>query len=106
MQPINVCVLGVGLAGLTFHVPFILALPSLFKLHSVLERNPQASGGKVQERFGIFVKIYRSLDQVILDDEIKLIIVATPNNTHYQFSKAALEAGKHGNSIAFNHSPR
>jgi predicted dehydrogenase len=105
-EPINVCVLGVGLAGLTFHVPFILALPGLFRLHSVLERNPQTTGGKVQERFGIFVKVYRFFHQVIQDDEIKLIIVATPNDTHYQFSKAALDAGKHGNSIAFSRPSR
>lgn len=95
-KPINTCVLGVGLAGLTFHVPFILALPDFFTLHSVLERNPQSSGGKVQDRFNVSVKIHRSLDQVLADPEVELVIVDTPNDTHYAFAKAALEAGKHG----------
>ncbi|KAF9469020.1 hypothetical protein BDZ94DRAFT_1357660 [Collybia nuda] len=94
-KPINTCVLGVGLAGLTFHVPFILALPDLFTLHSVLERNPQTSGGKVQNRFNVSVKIHRTLDQVLTDAEVELVIVGTPNDTHYAFAKAALEAGKH-----------
>ncbi|KAF8165194.1 hypothetical protein B0H34DRAFT_648131 [Crassisporium funariophilum] len=94
-RPINTCVLGVGLSGLTFHVPFILALPELFTLHSVLERNPHTEGGKVKERFGVAVKIHRSLDQVLADQEVELVIIGTPNDTHYDFAKAALAAGKH-----------
>ncbi|KAG6833720.1 hypothetical protein H0H87_001152 [Tephrocybe sp. NHM501043] len=94
-KPINTCVLGVGLAGLTFHVPFILALPDLFTLHSVLERNPQSPGGKVHDRFGVSPKIHRTIYQVTEDPDVELVIVGTPNPTHYSFAKAALEAGKH-----------
>lgn len=95
-NPIKVCVIGVGLAGLTFHVPFILALSDLFVLHSVLERNPKTPGGKVYERFGASVKIHNTIEQVLADGEIELVIVGTPNDTHYALAKAALEAGKHG----------
>ena len=95
-RPINTCVLGVGLSGLTFHIPFILALPRLFTLHSVLERNPTSPGGKVYERFGVNVTVFRSLDQVLADPTVELIVIGTPNDTHYQFAKASLEAGKHG----------
>jgi predicted dehydrogenase len=95
-RPINTCVLGVGLSGLTFHIPFILALPELFNLHSVLERNPLTPGGKVYERFGVQVTTFRSLDQVLADPTVELIVIGTPNETHYPFAKASLEAGKHG----------
>ena len=71
---INVCVVGVGLAGLTFHIPFILALPHLFRLHSVLERNPAPPAGKVYARFGVPVKINSSLDEVLRSPEIDLVI--------------------------------
>ncbi|EAU84919.1 oxidoreductase [Coprinopsis cinerea okayama7 len=94
-KPINTCVLGVGLAGLTFHVPFILALPRLFTLHSVLERNPKVLGGKVAQRFGVTPKIHRSIEDVLSDTDVELVVVATPNDTHYPFTKAALNAGKH-----------
>ena len=97
-KPIQTCVLGVGLAGLTFHVPFILALPQLFALHSVLERNPKTPGGKVQQRFGVSPKIHNSLENVLQDEEVELVVVATPNETHYPFAKACLDAGKHGMS--------
>lgn len=124
-RPIKTAVLGVGLAGLSahlrssfrtvaraytiflsaFHVPFVLALPELFVLSAVLERNPQSAGGKVNERFGVTVpKIYKTLDDVLADPEIELVIVGTPNDTHYKFAKAVLSAGKHGIPIRFNRS--
>jgi len=95
MSPIKTCVLGVGLSGLTFHVPFLLALPELFELHSVLERNPKSPGGKVKERFGVDVKIHRSFEDILKDEAIELVVVGTPNPTHYELVKGALEAGKH-----------
>jgi predicted dehydrogenase len=94
--PIRTCVLGVGLAGLTFHVPFVLALPELFTLTAVLERNPSSPGGKLQERFGVSVRIHRTLHAVFEDPNIDLVVVGTPNATHYEFAKLALLAGKHG----------
>lgn len=96
MEPIRTCVLGTGLAGLTFHVPFILALPELFSLNAVLERNPKVEGGKLQERFGVAATVYTTLDDVLNDKDIELIVIATPNETHYEYAKKALEAGKHG----------
>ncbi|KAL9712824.1 hypothetical protein Ac2012v2_004062 [Leucoagaricus gongylophorus] len=94
-RSIATCVLGVGLAGLTFHVPFILALKDSFTLHSVLERNPTQEGGSVKRRFGVSIKVHRSFEAVIADPEIELVIIGTPNDTHYDFAKASLLAGKH-----------
>jgi predicted dehydrogenase len=96
MEPIRTCVLGTGLAGLTFHVPFILALPELFSLNAVLERSPKTEGGKLQERFGVAATVYATLDDVLNDEDIELIVIATPNETHYEFAKKSLRAGKHG----------
>jgi len=96
LSPIKTCVLGVGLAGLTFHIPFVLALPELFTLTAVLERNPETPGGKVQQRFGVTTRIYRTIEEVVNDPEIELVIIGTPNDTHYPLAKAVLNAGKHG----------
>lgn len=99
-QPIKSAVLGVGLGGTTFHIPFVLALPQYFKLHAVLERSPTTPGGKLAARFGAEaarnVKIYRSYEEVLNDPEIELIFISTPSETHYALAKLALEAGKHG----------
>ncbi|GJE84963.1 oxidoreductase [Phanerochaete sordida] len=97
--PIKTAVLGVGLSGLTFHVPFVLALPELFTLHAVLERSPAGPGGRLQARFGEAaargVAIYNTLDQVLADPQVELVIIGTPSETHYEFAKRTLEAGKH-----------
>lgn len=100
MNPIKCCAIGAGLSTSTFHVPFILALPDLFTLHSVLERNPKTPSGTICDLFNLSgnqnkVKLYKNLDQVLSDTEIELVVVGTPNDTHYALAKAALEAGKH-----------
>ncbi|KAJ3728977.1 hypothetical protein DFJ43DRAFT_1132954 [Lentinula guzmanii] len=98
MEPIKCCAIGAGLATLTFHVPFILALPSLFTLHSVLERNPPSPSGTVCDKFKLSsseVKLYQSFDEVLSDPEIELVLIGTPNDTHHVLAKAALKAGKH-----------
>ena len=100
MAPIKTCVIGVGLGGLAFHIPFILVLPELFTLHAVMERNPTTPGGKVQARFGEEsmkgVVIHRSIEEVLSDSEVELVVITTPSETHYALAKKALEAGKHG----------
>ncbi|OSX59276.1 hypothetical protein POSPLADRAFT_1183967 [Postia placenta MAD-698-R-SB12] len=97
--PIQTAVLGVGLGGLTFHIPFVLALPQYFTLRAVLERNPAQPGGKLAARFGPEaakgVTVYRTYEEVLADSEIELIVISTPSETHYALAKQALEAGKH-----------
>ncbi|GAW07706.1 NAD -binding protein [Lentinula edodes] len=98
MEPIKCCAIGAGLATLTFHVPFVLGLPSLFTLHGVLERNPRTPSGTVCDSFRLSsaeVKLYRTLEEVLSDPDIDLVLIGTPNDTHYALAKAALEAGKH-----------
>jgi predicted dehydrogenase len=95
MAPIKTCVLGSGLSGMTFQIPFVLALSDLFTLHAVLERSASTEGGRVKERFGIIPKIHKTLDDVLADDDVELVIISTPNATHFEYAKLSLEAGKH-----------
>ncbi|GBE79346.1 Uncharacterized oxidoreductase [Sparassis crispa] len=98
-KPIKSAVLGVGLGGLTFHIPFVLALPRYFKLYAVLERHPAGPGGKLAARFGAQaaegVKIYRTYTDLLADPEIELIFISTPSETHFALARQALQAGKH-----------
>ena len=41
------------------------------------------------------IKVIRTVDEVIQDPAIELVIVNTPNETHFPFAVKALEAGKH-----------
>ena len=88
-QPVGVAVLGFGLAGRVFHAPFVSAVPGL-ELRVVLQRT-----GDDAERLFPGVRVMRSLDEVLGDSSVALVVVGTPNETHLPFAEAALKAGKH-----------
>ncbi|TAG14226.1 MAG: oxidoreductase [Sphingobacteriia bacterium] len=89
MHIINTVLLSFGMSGRVFHAPFI-QLHEGFKLKGVLERTKQAS-----LQFYPTIHIYRSLEEVLQDEAVELVVVNTPTNTHYEFTKRALLAGKH-----------
>lgn len=88
-QSINTGLLAFGLSGRVFHAPFIQSHPG-FKLVSVTERSHKKANHHYPE-----IKSYETIEQVINTKEIELIVVNTPNYTHFEFAKQALHAGKH-----------
>lgn len=40
-------------------------------------------------------KVYKNIDDMFIDQEIDVIYISTPHNTHYQYAKKALENNKH-----------
>jgi predicted dehydrogenase len=89
MQPINTGILSIGMSGTVFHAPFIATNPG-FNFYAVWERTKNVA----EERYPT-VKTFRTLEELLADRAIELIVVNTPNTTHYEYTKAALEAGKH-----------
>ena len=85
---IEVGLVGFGLAGRAFHAPVIRAVPGLH-LAAILER----SGTQAAEKYPD-VRIVRTLDELLSMSEIRLIVLATPNETHYSFARQCLEAGR------------
>ena len=89
MQPINTALCSFGMSGWVFHAPFIAADPH-FKLYAVWERSKNIAEQKYPG-----VKTYRTLEEMLADDAIELVVVNTPNVTHFEYTKKALLAGKH-----------
>ena len=89
MPPINVALCAYGLSGKIFHQPFIKHHPH-FHLHGVLERTKSESLTDNPD-----IVIYRSLDELLADGDIDLVVVNTPNYLHYEYAHKALRAGKH-----------
>jgi scyllo-inositol 2-dehydrogenase (NADP+) len=85
---IEVGLIGFGLAGRAFHAPVIRAVPGLH-LAAILQR----SGNEAAEKYPD-VRIVRTLDELLAIQEIRLIVIATPNETHYPFARQCLEAGR------------
>jgi hypothetical protein len=99
-SPVKVSIIGAGASYSTFHLPLVLHQPSLFTLHSVLERSATPTSSKAQDalpsdELKSSVKIVNKIDEITSDPEVELVIITTINDTHYEFSKAALSAGKH-----------
>jgi scyllo-inositol 2-dehydrogenase (NADP+) len=86
---IGVAVIGFGLAGRVFHAPFVSAVPGL-RLEAIVQRK-----GDEAEKAYPKARILRSVDEALKDAAVKLIVVGTPNETHYALAKQALLAGKH-----------
>ncbi len=86
---INAALLSFGMSGRVFHAPFIELHPG-FKLLGAWERSTK----KIQEHYPR-VKSYSSIEEILADEEVELVVVNTPTYTHYDYAKKALEAGKH-----------
>lgn len=81
--------LAYGMSGKVFHAPFIHAHRG-FKLHAVVERNQKKASNDYPDLIS-----YNSVDELLTNRQIDLIIVNTPNYLHFEHAKLALEAGKH-----------
>lgn len=86
---IKTAILGYGFSGSVFFAPF-LHIHDGFELAGALERSKK----RIQEAYPE-VRSYDTLDQVLQDDSLELLVVNTPIDTHYSLARAALEAGKH-----------
>lgn len=88
-NPIKTALCAFGMSGRIFHGPFLKINPG-FSFDAVLERTKNETTKIYPD-----VRVYRNIEDLINDEEIELVIVNTPNATHYDFAKKALERGKH-----------
>lgn len=88
MKKIKTALLSYGMSGRVFHAPF-LELHDGFELTGSWERSKKL----IQQDYPQ-VKSYGSLEELLADD-IDLVIVNTPVETHYEYAKKVLLAGKH-----------
>ena len=87
--PIRTAVLGYGFAGRIFHSPFVHAVPGL-ELSAIVQRHGDNAAADYPA-----TRILRSVDEVFGNSAIDLVVVATPNDSHVELARRALEAGKH-----------
>lgn len=88
-RKINTGLLAYGMSGKVFHAPFI-STHNGFNFTAIVERT-----NKIAQQDYPEIKSYNSVEELIADDSIELVIINTPNFTHYEYAKMALNAGKH-----------
>lgn len=88
MQLVKAGLCAFGMSGKVFHAPFLKEHPGFF-ISGVVERSKEDSKDKYPQAI-----IYRSVEEMLLNPEIELVIINTPVQTHYEYAKKALAAGK------------
>ncbi|EPA0059699.1 oxidoreductase [Enterobacter cloacae] len=86
---IRVGLIGYGYASKTFHAPLIAGTPGM-----ALAAVSSSDATKVHADWPT-VPVVSEPKHLFNDPNIDLIVIPTPNDTHFPLAKAALEAGKH-----------
>ena len=86
---LNVGLIGFGMAAQVFHAPLIHANPN-FCLTHIVQRH-----GSLSEKSYPQAKVVRDVDALLAEGSVELVVIATPNASHYEIATRSLEAGKH-----------
>lgn len=91
-KTINTAIIGFGFSGETFFAPFIDANPG-FNLKKIYTTDP----ARIAKARSIYpdVEIVNDADAIMNDDSMELVLIGSPNTSHWSLSKQALLAGKH-----------
>lgn len=87
MRKIKIGLAGFGLSARVFHLPFWQA-DARFEVAKVYERSGHLAAQMLPQ-----AETVRSFE-ALLSDEVDLIVITTPNQTHFELAKQALLAGK------------
>ncbi len=85
---IDVGLVGFGLAGRAFHSQVIRATAGL-RLAAIVQRSGNEAAEKNPD-----VRVVRSVAELLKIREIRLVVIATPNETHAPIARECLEAGR------------
>jgi scyllo-inositol 2-dehydrogenase (NADP+) len=88
-EPIRVGVVGFGLAGRVFHTAVVEATPGL-ELACVVQR----SGNDAAMQFP-GARHARSVEEMLGDVGIRLVVIATPSYSHFELARECLRAQRH-----------
>ena len=76
---VNTAVIGYGYAGRAFHT-YLVSLADGLNLYAIATRNAERREAAHQAYPN--AKSYQTIDEVITDDAVDLVVLATPHDTH------------------------
>lgn len=86
---IGVGLIGYGMAARVFHAPMIQSIPRL-RLKKIVERHGDESRRRYPQ-----VEVVREVAALLQDEEIELVVITTPNASHFELAEKSLLADKH-----------
>ena len=85
---VTVAIVGFGLSGRYLQAPFFESDKN-YRLKTILSCNQNP------REFFPGVNVVKNIDDILNDKSIDLVSICSPNNTHYPYTKLALNANKH-----------
>ena len=86
---IQVGLVGFGMAGRVFHAPVIDTAPGL-RLAAIVQRTGETAAAAYPA-----ARVVRSLDELLALQDVRLVVIATPNQSHAELAQRCLHAGRH-----------
>ena len=91
MNKIKLGIVGLGRAGWGMHFEELKAYPDLFEIAAVCDLLPDRTK-KAEDRCGC--KTYDKIEDLIADENVEIVVIATRTCDHYRHAMMALKAGK------------
>ncbi len=88
-KSIRTGLIGYGFAGKTFHAPLLRSVPGV-ELSIIASSRPERVHADLPG-----VAVHPDAHAVATHPDLDLIVIATPNDSHFPLAEAALRAGKH-----------
>ncbi|MGE7825306.1 oxidoreductase [Paenibacillus sp. NPDC093718] len=82
-------IIGYGLSGSVFHAPILRSVPD-YEVHTVVSSDPDKVHKDLPD-----AAVVDSVDELLSNPDIDVVIITSPNATHYEYTRLAIEAGKH-----------
>jgi len=89
-KTLRVGIIGFGFAGTTFHAPLIRTTPGM-----TIAAVASSNAPKVHAALGEDVQVHADPKAMIAQADVDLVVVASPNTTHYELAALALDHGRH-----------
>lgn len=91
-QPVKAGVIGLGRSGWYLHLQVMKGMEGKFEVAAVADPLEERRNEAIE---ATGCTAYADPEELINDDRIELVVVATPSHTHADLTVKALEAGKH-----------
>lgn len=88
-EKIGIGLAAYGMSGKVFHAP-IIAHHEGFRLTRIVERSTNDAASRYPG-----VVISRTVEDLLTDPRVEVVVVNTPDQTHYDLTKRCIEAGRH-----------
>lgn len=92
-EVINIAVVGAGNFATAVHLPNLAGLKNYFSLYAFVDKQGNKAKA-VADQYGAAYAT-TSIDDVLKDDKVGVVLITTPHDSHAELTLKALQAGKH-----------